>query len=223
MKKLVALFSVAALTLSLMACGTTEKETANTGVDYSNTTITGKVLSLEGTTATLQLGELGEGEMTLPEGMDPDLANMPSGGRPSDMPQGERPDNMPEREAPEGGDFSGMGGGFPNMGGAMTQFIAGEETATLNLEGASISIESMEGTTQATIADIMVDDVLVIEVGANNAVTSITVKFIMNFDGMGEEFGGNMGGQPGGFGGSGEVNQGTSANTIEEDGTVLSK
>lgn len=250
--------------LSTMGCQQQTETTESTNAeDYSNTTITGKVAAIDGTTVTLQLGELTEMDMTKPGGIDPfaggnqipeigstsgGFAELPgsseSENTPPEMPAGEAGASPPEMptgeqgnaemggtppEKPNGeqstGDMGGMPGETPNhqgggmgFGGSMNFFAAGEETATMDLAGATVIVESMAGNTDGSIRDIATDNILVIEVGENNAVTSVTVKYI-------PEFGGEMGqmnkmDKPGGnFGGSMEVTQGTSANTIDTDGT----
>ncbi len=145
-----------------------------------------------------------------------------------------------------GGDMPGGAGGDMGTGGSASAstFIAGEETAIIDLDGASsITSEKASGDETVTLDDISVGDVLVIEVGDRNVVESVTVKSLdgdgtqggdADSGGMpggdmggggapggdmggGDMPGGDMGGGPGG--GSGEASQGTAANTIDEDGT----
>ena len=61
-------------------------------------------------------------------------------------------------------------------------FTSGVDTATLDLTGAAIMVESADGSDTGTISDISTGDILVVEVGDNNTVTSVTVK---NFDDSG--------------------------------------
>ena len=83
--------------------------------------------------------------------------------------------------------------------------------------------ESGQETETVDFEEIEVDDILVIQLGDDGTVESVTIKS------------GRMGG-PGGFGGSGEVTQGTTedatennaevteeSDTASEDGTVLSE
>ena len=97
--------------------------------DYSNTTLTGQVTTIDGSSVILQLGELTEN----------DSENIPI-------------------------------------------FTSGVDTATLDLTGAAIMVESADGSDTGTISDISTGDILVVEVGDNNTVTSVTVK---NFDDSG--------------------------------------
>ena len=108
-----------------------------------------------------------------------------------------------------------QGGGVP--------FEASDETKTLDLKDAEIVEESGQETETVDFEEIEVDDILVIQLGDDGTVESVTIKS------------GRMGG-PGGFGGSGEVTQGTTedatennaevteeSDTASEDGTVLSE
>jgi len=227
MKKLFSLICTIVLIVSLAGCETTKDNSTNSTADYSNSTLTGQVISIEATAVTLQLGELTEREFDssmenstkpggdrvgeVPDGEMPTDREMPTDGEiptgdaPSDKARtGDETGDIPDGELPSG---KGSGG---TMGGAMTEFTAGEETVTLDLDGASFLIESGSESTEDSLSDIAVDDVLVIEIGDGNTVTSVTVK----------DLGGNMGGmgEQTGFGGSSDVTQGTSANTITEDG-----
>lgn len=134
---------------------------------------------------------------------------------PPDLPEegsqgdGETPPDKPD------GDNGGMASGdmtMPDGNMTMNTFTAGEETAIIDLDGATIQVESGMETAEGSIDDVAVDSVLVIEVGDDNTVTSVTVKFMGGGDLQ------SGGGMQGGFGGSGEVTQGTAANTIDSDG-----
>ncbi|MCD7754088.1 MAG: hypothetical protein LUH41_06065 [Clostridiales bacterium] len=135
-----------------------------------------------------------------------------------EMPEGGDFDGeMPEDgdfngEMPEGGDFDGelpdgQGGGMSGGGFGGSGFTAGDETLTLDLTDVTITLSDGE---TGSVSDLAVDDILQIEYDADGAVSSVTVLSLTG--GMG---GGDMGGS---FGGSGEVEQGTAANTIDEDG-----
>lgn len=223
MKRIISILCAFTLVFAMAGC----QQQADTA-DYSNTTLTGKVTSIDGTTVTLQLGELTQMDRTMFEGQEPpegEFAQRPDGSKgertPPEMPSGEPGGEMdgnrpeipsgeirPDRSDGEQGDFGGFGGG-------MSSFTAGEETATIDLAGAVVTVGSMRENTEGSISDIAVGDVLIVEVGENNCVTAVTIQFIPNFDAeMGE-----MGRPNGDFGGSMEVTQGTSANTIDADGT----
>lgn len=264
MKKLISLLCALAMILSMMGCQQQSEPTESTNAeDYRNTTLTGKVTAIDGTTVTLQLGELTEMDRTKPGDIDPSaggnqipemgnnsggFAELPSSNEsentPPEMPEGEAGETPPEvptgeqgnaemggvpPQKPDGeqgtGEMGSMPGEIPNhqsggmgFGGSMNFFAAGEETVTMDLSGAAVTVESMEGNADGRISDIAVENILVIEVGENTNVTTVTVKYIPEFgDKMGQM---NQMGKPGGnFGGSMEVTQGTSANTIDTDGT----
>ena len=119
----------------------------------------------------------------------------------SQQPSGEGSGNgAPEKPS---GDGQAPGNGGP--GG--TNFTESGETTTLDLSSATITKEGPNGEKTITIDDLSTDDILTWEMDGDT-VTSVTVK---NGGGMG---------QPGGMGqGSGEVEQGTAATTIDTDGT----
>lgn len=230
MKKLFSLICTIVLIVSLTGCETTKDNATNSTTDYSNSTLTGQVISIEATAVTLQLGELTEQELDAPmENSERSTGDGVSEAPDGEMPTGRDSENAPSDEIPSGevpsdntrssdgtddipdGEFPSVGGFAPTMGGAMTEFTAGEETATLDLDGASFLIQSGFESAEGALSDIAVDDVLVIEIGDDNTVTSVTVKDLTGSVG-------NMGEQSG-FGGSNEVTQGTSANTIAEDGS----
>ena len=222
-KKWIAMLCAAALAVSLTACGAQTTETADAG-----TTLTGQVSAVDGSEVTLLLGTLEEDEAgaapdgapgqgsqtgTPPEKPEsnsgsgtngqppakPDGDSTSSGGTPPDMPSGgQQSDSAPAGTPPD----SQPGGDPPSKPGS--SFTAGTESVTLNFAGAAIT----ENGRSAGLDDIEVGDVLTVEVGTNNTAASADIVSL----------GGGMG-APGGFGGSGEVTQGSSANTITEDGT----
>ena len=126
-------------------------------------------------------GESGSTDSQPPEKPDSENGGSQNGG------SGAQPPEKPDGEAP-----GGMGG--------MSSFTAGDESATLDFAEAEIT----KNGESIALDDLAVDDVLTVEVGENNAVTTASVETV----------GGGMS-----FGGSGEVTQGTAANTISEDGT----
>ena len=239
-KKFISLLCAAALTLSLAACGS-----KSAGTDYSGQTLTGKITAIDGTAVTMQLGELtddhsappdaqgGSGETPpdkpdgeAPEGSDGSQAPASSdSSEPPDKPDGESSDIQPPEkpdgesgadtqppELPDDQNDSSQSGGTdaqppekpdgeaPGGMGGMSSFTAGDESATLDFAEAEIT----KNGESIALDDLAVDDVLTVEVGENNAVTTANVEAV-------------GGGRS--FGGSGEVTQGTAANTISEDGT----
>jgi hypothetical protein len=98
----------------------------------------------------------------------------------------------------------------------MGGFTAGTETLTFTVDSATV-ITLVDGTT-GTIDSIAVGDVLAITLSSANVAETITIQSA----GMPQDM--NAGGQPGAsFGGSSEVTNGTSANTIDTDSTVTDK
>ncbi len=202
MKKIGVILCTGTLLVSLIGCST--DTTVN--VDYSNTTLTGQVTEINGTEFTLLLGTLEEQEGG--EQMDGEAPEKPEGN------PGEADGKAPEKPEGNSGEADGEAPEMPFGGmGNMNMFTAGEETAVIDVDGAVIAIETGMESTEGGIDDIEVDDVLVIEVGDDNTVQSVTVKNTGDMSGMGAS-----GGMGGGFGGSGTVNQGTAANTIDSDG-----
>lgn len=185
MKQITAVICAAVMIMSLASC-------SKDSTDYSNSTLTGKVTSVDGTKITLQLGEIEEQEGGQMPPEKPDGEEQEGGQTPPEKPDGEE---QSDKQAPPDGDM------------AISKFTAGEDTVTLDFDGAEVKVEQGAETTEGSLDDIEVDSVLVVETGDKNAVKTVTVK--------------SMGGekmQQGGFGGSGEVTQGTSANTLSSDG-----
>ena len=133
-------------------------------------------------------------------------------GAPGEAPSGEAPGG----EAP-GGDNSGNGapGEAPSgdaPGGQMpggSSFEASGESITFTLtDDTAITLEYLQGSDEGNADDIAVGSVLEVVLDEDNRAVSVTVRNL------------NAGG---GFGGSGEVTNGTSANTITEDTEVDSE
>ena len=223
-----ALLCAAALTLSLAACGT-----KGSGTDAS--TLTGQITAIEGETVTLQLGTLEESDQAPPEkpdgeGQAPAAGEAPgtadaarSGDAESDVsrtppekpegteaaegeshadgaskgpaPSGEAPNGeAPNGEAPSGA----VPGGGP--GGAPAAFTAGEESVSLDFSETVIT----RGTETLELSDLAEGMILTVEVNGDGTAAAASVV---------------DGGPGGGFGGSGQVTQGSSANTLTEDGS----
>ncbi len=243
-EKLISIALSAAMAISLTACTPSAQadasiaETTQT-TEQAETSLTGKITAIEGSTVTLSLGSLTEGQPG--EGMDgqtppdmsgsgngqtpPEAPSGSSGQTPSEMPDGDSgqtPPEMPSNgqapsgnggqtppdkpdgdsaQAPEGGQMpSGQPGG---MG-----FQESGETRTLDLSSAEITKDEQS----VTVKDLTVDDILELTLNADGTVSAVQV---LSLQGQG----GGMPGGNGGFGGSGEVTQGASANTISEDGS----
>ena len=235
--KFISIALSAALALSLTACSqNTQAETTiaatEAATEQAETSLTGKITAIEGSTVTLSLGSLTEGQPG--EGMDgqtpPDMSGGESGQTPPEAPSGsggqtppEKPDGdssqtppeMPGNnqtpgenggqtppDKPDGGSAQAPGDG--QMPGGMG-FQENGEARTLDLSNAGITKNEQS----VTVDDLAVDDILELTLNADGAVDTVQVLSLRpQGDGM-----------PGGFGGSGEVTQGTSANTISQDGS----
>ena len=217
MKKMIAILCAAALTLSLAACGSTTE-------DYSGQTLTGQVTAIDGSAVTLQLGELTEDASTPPDmpsgGSDaqtpPDGGSAPSGQAPDGGSDANTPPEKPGGSSdsdtangqppakPDGADGDGTPPDLPSgsaPGGS--SFTAGDETVTLDFSAAEIT----ENGETVALSDLSEGDVVTVTVGSGTAVSTAEIVSI-----------GGQGGPGNGFGG-GEVTQGSSANTLTEDGT----
>ena len=143
-------------------------------------------------------------------------------GAPGEAPSGDAPGGeAPGGDAP-GGDDSGNGapGDAPSgeapsgdaPGGQMpggSSFEASGESITFTLtDDTAITLEYLQGSDEGNADDIAVGSVLEVVLDEDNQAVSVTVRNL------------NAGG---GFGGSGEVTNGTSANTITEDTEVDSE
>lgn len=128
--------------------------------------------------------------------------------------------DAPSGEAP-GGDDSGngapgdapsgdnSGNGAPGEAPGGSSFEASGESITFTLtDDTAITLEYLQGSGEGTADDIAVGSVLEVVLDEDNQAVSVTVRNL------------NAGG---GFGGSGEVTNGTSANTITEDTEVDSE
>ena len=222
MKKLVSILCAGAMLLSLAACG------AKADTTYAGQTIAGKVTTLEGTSVTLTLGELTED--AAPGGDSQQPPEMPGDGQTGDQPtgtppekpedaadnnqSGQQPPEKPDGDSSQSGDSqppempengeNGQGGGTPpdmpegDMGGS--SFTESGETLTIDITDAAI----VKNGETVSSTELSVDDV--VQVTFDDSGSAATVEIV-------------SGGMGGGFGGSSQVAQGSSANTISEDGT----
>ncbi|HQQ41076.1 MAG TPA: hypothetical protein PLR57_06155, partial [Clostridia bacterium] len=237
-RSLIALFCALALGLSALSdCAAqtstestaTLTDTAQQTTDSSATYV--QVQSIENGTITALIGTLSQNAPGGQQGTPPsgDNANGTQG-TPPEMPSGDSANNA-QGTAPSGDSANGAQGsapqqpsgdnangqqGTPPSGGAtggMGGFTAGTETLTFTVSSAT-AITLADGTT-GTIDSIAAGDVLAITLSSANVAETITVQSL----GMPQDM--NAGGQPGAnFGGSSEVTNGTSANTIGTDSTV---
>lgn len=231
MKRMISLCCAGLMAFSLAACGS-QNATSSTSTLQVTSSVVGKITALDGTTATLQLGELTEnqpGDPPSQDGTQPsgDNANGDSSASgqpqtPPEKPEGEsssdsstqtppaKPDGQDNNQSSSDNQNSTAGQNAPPSDGQGpapgSTFTAGEETTTVDLSGAAVTKESQDSTTDASLSDLAVGDVIEVTMGDDNTATAVVIKSI----------GGAPGGAPGGSD-SGEVDQGTSANTIDKD------
>ena len=193
MKKILAMLCIFVMIVSLAACGSSTADS-----------VYGKVTAIDGNSVTVQLGEMSEqGDMS--QGQPPSDENggqnvdgssqqPPDGQQPPEKPSGDSENGeTPSGEAPSGQPPAGMPGG----GG----FTAGEETAVYDLTNATITKDGNE----AAVSDIAEGDILKITLDKSGNAETVEIQNV------------------GGFGGSGTVEQGSSANTIDEDGSYTNE
>lgn len=180
--------------------GSAASESGTSEVVKSESYKTVKVTSVDGSTVTADEGEIvqssGDGNPTeLPSG-DGNAPGQFDGGNPPELPSGDgnapgQPsDNGNPPEKPDGA--PGGGSSFQSNGSTVT-FTVTDETR--------ISVEFLQGSSEGTLDDIAVGSVLAVTLDDSGNAVSIVVKNMSA---------GN------GFGGSSEVTNGTSANTITE-------
>lgn len=226
-KKLVTLGCVVVMTVSsVTACGsnTTENQTVEAteqSEENQSDSVIVQVTAVEGDQITADVGTLttasadasGNGAPggEAPSGEAPggdDSGNGAPGEAPSgDAPGGDNSGNGAPGEAPSGEAPSGDAPGGQMLGGS--SFEASGESITFTLtDDTAITLEYLQGSDEGNADDIAVGSVLEVVLDEDNQAVSVTVRNL------------NAGG---GFGGSGEVTNGTSANTITEDTEVDSE
>ena len=226
-KKLVTLGCVVVMTVSsVTACGsnTTENQTVEAteqSEENQSDSVIVQVTAVEGDQITADVGTLTTASADA-SGNGAPGGEAPSGEAPGGDDSGNgAPGEAPSGEAPGGeapsGDNSGNGapGEAPSgdaPGGQMpggSSFEASGESITFTLtDDTAITLEYLQGSDEGNADDIAVGSVLEVVLDEDNQAVSVTVRNL------------NAGG---GFGGSGEVTNGTSANTITEDTEVDSE
>ena len=221
MKKFIAILCAAAMVLTLAACG------AKRNTEYAGQTVTGKVTAIDGTSVTLALGESsGSGAPSGGDGQQPpemlDGSSQTDGqptGTPPEKPDGSddsgqsggqeppaKPDDdssqQPTGTPPEkpDGDSDQQGDTPPEMPDGSSQqggFTESGETVTVDISKATVT----KNGESASASDLAAGDVVQVTFDKKGVATAVVI------------------GSQSGFGGSGTVTQGSSANTISEDGT----
>lgn len=124
-----------------------------------------------------------------------DNSGAPDGQAPSDGNGG------PGGQAPSDGN-GGPGGQMPGD----SSFEASDETVTFTVtDDTAITVEFQQGSQEGTLDDLAENQVIEVELDDNNQAVSITVKNLQ---------------AGGGFGGSGEVTNGTAAASLEDNASV---
>ena len=237
-KKLVTLGCIVVMTVSsVTACGsnTTENQTVEAteqSEENQSDSVIVQVTAVEGDQITADVGTLttasadasgngapggeapgGDDSGNGAPGGDAPSGEAPGGdnsgnGAPGEAPSGDAPGgDAPSGEAPSGEAPSGDAPGGQMPGGS--SFEASGESITFTLtDDTAITLEYLQGSDEGNADDIAVGSVLEVVLDEDNQAVSVTVRNL------------NAGG---GFGGSGEVTNGTSANTITEDTEVDSE
>ena len=223
MKKIISILCVIMLVLSLVAC-----QSKTTYSDKANSSIVAKVTSINGSTITIQLGELIEsseeipskpdenGQVQNPNGEQSEIPQQPSGDQ-SEAPQqpsGEQnqPPQKPDGENSNDGQFSPNADGS-NQGQMPTNqmgetdvtkvnFTESDESLDIDISDASI----VKDDDVIEVSEISQGDIIRVAFDSKGAVKTVIVISSQYNNGSG-------------FSGSDSVTQGSSANTISEDGS----
>lgn len=214
-KKLVTLGCVVVMTVSsVTACGsnTTENQTVEAteqSEENQSDSVIVQVTAVDGDQITADVGTLTIASADASGNGAPGGDNSESGASDQNNSGNGAPGEAPSGDAPNG-DNSGNGApgkapGGDAPGGQMpgSSFEASGESITFTLtDDTAITLEYLQGSGEGTADDIAVGSVLEVVLDEDNQAVSVTVRNL------------NAGG---GFGGSSEVTNGTSANTITED------
>ena len=212
--------------------GTETDSTANSAVqEYAGQTLTGRVVSADSDSVVLTLQPQGEKPEApsgdgQPNGEQPPEApsgdGQPNGEQPPEAPSGDgQPNGEQPPEAPSGdGQPNGeqppeapSGDGQPN-GEQPPEAPSGDGQPNgeqAGAQGETVTFTVAESA-QASLEEIAENDVVRVETDENGEIISLEKL-------TGQANGGAPAGGQGGFGGSGEVTQGTAAATISTDGT----
>ena len=196
-KKWMAWLCLLALTLCMVACGKEEETTTLTGMVVS---VDGTVISLMETDGNMSGNRFSGGEMpTMPEGMegfqgfenfDPEQfeGTFPEG---EDMPQwgggnfpqwgdGEMPEGM---TIPEDGEMPDFGGGFGGMLPNSGEIGADVETKEIDIADAHISVEIDGGKATGSLEDIEPGVIVTVTMNGKGEVTNVLVSAGSGFSG----------------------------------------
>ncbi len=153
----------------------TTKETTDEAQTTDESVVYGKVTAVDGTSVTLALGDMPQGEGMqngeAPAAPDANAASSTDTAT-KEAPSGEAPSGEASSgEAPSGGAPTGEAPDITSM------FVESGETLTITVEDESlIKIMSGAETTTGSLSDITVDTILAIEYDDSNNITLITVQ-----------------------------------------------
>lgn len=221
MKKRFALIIAAALTLVMLSgCSTESGLTETKSVTASNATAQTEQAKKNATYVKVQ--SIDGSAITAISG----LLTQP-GDRPEDSGQQMIPNNPPDGDSQAAPPDMPSGGNFQQnapdeQGGTSTQgdragFTAGDAIITFSVNDATkIEKQSRSETTEATLNDIIVGDILEVTISDNGIAESIVIQSSGNMPGDA-----GQSGQPGSnFGGSDTVTNGTAVTTIDTEMTI---
>lgn len=212
--KYFALICAAVVAAASTGCSNNSANSGSTGSSVTSTNDTSHTISEAGTEDVKQSESYKTVKVTAVDGntITADEGDIVSGGAPGQPGDGSAPEKPGDDS---GGSGSGDGSGAPDkpdgeagsahggMGGSTFEASGSSMTFTVT-DDISISVEFLQGSSDGTIDDIAVGSVLAVTLNDDGTASSVVVKNM------------NAGS---GFGGSGEVTNGTSANTISENST----
>lgn len=212
--KYFALICAAVVAAASTGCSNNSANSGSTGSSVTSTNDTSHTISEAGTEDVKQSESYKTVKVTAVDGntITADEGDIVSGGAPGQPGDGSAPEKPGDDS---GGSGSGDGSGAPDkpdgeagsapggMGGSTFEASGSSMTFTVT-DDTSISVEFLQGSSDGTIDDIAVGSVLAVTLNDDGTAASVVVKNM------------NAGS---GFGGSGEVTNGTSANTISENTT----
>lgn len=151
------------MAFSLAACGSQNAASSSTSTPQVTSSVVGKITALDGTTATLQLGELTKNQPSDPPSQDSTQPGGDNANGDSSASSTQTPPEKPEGDTQGTGDSSSStdtqsGSSTPpspsdGQGPAPgSTFTAGEETTTVDLSSATVTKESRTGTTDASLS-----------------------------------------------------------------------
>ena len=155
-KKWTALLCAGAMLVSLTACGT-QTAGSDSMAAYAGQSVTGQITALDGTSVTLQIGELSQSDDIQPsDATPPEKPEGDATGETTEQTTGAQPSDVTLPDKPEGDDSAAMdGSALPDgqtppdaLPGGQT-FTAGTQTLTVDISVDAIS--SLQGAGSASV------------------------------------------------------------------------